>query len=653
MKRIASMDIDETHCIDGHHFAMATRDLAVMYVVDVGALDRVDATMAAETSARDVVGAAVHACARAWVHERTKARVAHALGLTLYGCVATANAVAVAAVEEGGDGSEYAGVVTARALEPPTTRAGEAYARDVRETPARAGGDAGDVAEAVAVACDALIRRYTVAGVNAATRKRLASCVKDVVLLTDDVGAKTMPGRDDEFVRTLLEGMRAQNIRLKVGVLNETELARTHLGVGARVARGDERRDAFAALRDACEFLALDDGENESAVTGASDLLLDLQRKRVRPTAGFRGALSFGFNARVNVALYKLNAEAAPAKLNKYSEELAHRPEESHKTMIDVAFRNVNDLDGELVPVERHVKAYRYGKQHVPVDAETENRLSARFEKGMKVIGSIRASEAPAWLVTGEPSLCVPQQSSKTTGLSKERAEADARALSALARALDDAGLALLVRGAWTESTSTIHIGALTPRISDEGDFLLFTPLPFKEDYNEYALPPAPPGARIEASDPRLDSALDFVRANALGDDATMPWESLNPTLRDQRRLFEARALGEHATAIEPTALEFAVAEAPSVAFAKRFNLDAGPGPGPSERVKMPRVHAGEDARAKSPSAGGVTAPRVDDVASPSANDDPFARLEDVKSELEDDAPATTPPDVDVFDDMD
>ena len=326
-------------------------------------------------------------------------------------------------------------MVTARALEPPTTRAGEAYARDVRETPARAGGDAGDVAEAVAVACDALIRRYTVAGVNAATRKRLASCVKDVVLLTDDVGAKTMPGRDDEFVRTLLEGMRAQNIRLKVGVLNETELARTHLGVGARVARGDERRDAFAALRDACEFLALDDGENESAVTGASDLLLDLQRKRVRPTAGFRGALSFGFNARVNVSLYKLNAEAAPAKLNKYSEELAHRPEESHKTMIDVAFRNVNDLDGELVPVERHVKAYRYGKQHVPVDAETENRLSARFEKGMKVIGSIRASEAPAWLVTGEPSLCVPQQSSKTTGLSKERAEADARAESARARA--------------------------------------------------------------------------------------------------------------------------------------------------------------------------------------------------------------------------
>src|SRR6056300_983420 len=101
MKRIASMDIDETHCIDGHHFAMATRDLAVMYVVDVGALDRVDATMAAETSARDVVGAAVHACARAWVHERTKARVAHALGLILYGCDATANAVAAAAVEEG------------------------------------------------------------------------------------------------------------------------------------------------------------------------------------------------------------------------------------------------------------------------------------------------------------------------------------------------------------------------------------------------------------------------------------------------------------------------------------------------------------------------------------------------------------------------
>ena len=76
-------------------------------------------------------------------------------------------------------------------------------------------------------------------------------------------------------------------------------------------------------------------------------------------------------------------------KLNKFSEDLADRPDESHRALVDVAYKNVNDLDGELVPVERHVKAFRYGKQHVPIDTEMEQRLSMRFDKGLKSSGRL------------------------------------------------------------------------------------------------------------------------------------------------------------------------------------------------------------------------------------------------------------------------
>ena len=624
---------------------MSARDASTMFVVDVGALDRArsrEGALEEEADARRILGESVRACVSSKVRARTPSQREHTCGLTLFGCAVTANDVASSALEEGGDGGEYKGIVSARPLHPPRADTGAEYESDVVSTPSDR--DAvGDVAEALAVACDSLIRRYTPEDANAATRKRLAACVKDVVLFTDEAGARSMPRREeDDFVATMLQGMRAQNIRLKVGVLNAAELSRVRGTAGAR-APVDVTSDsigAFAALRDCCAFLASGDVGNECGVSGAFSLLLDLQLKRVRPTPGFRGTLSFGFNAGLNVALYKLNMEVAPVRLNKYSDELADRPDESHKTIVDVAFRNVNDVDGELVPVERHVKAYKYGKQHVPIDAETETRLSMRFTKGMKVIGSIRVSEAPLWLTTGEPSICVAQQSSKTNGLSKERAEADARALSALSRALHDADLALLVRGAWSDSTTSIHIGALTSRITTAGDFLLFTPMPFKEDYNEYSLPQAPPKDRVEFNDHRLDAALDFIREHTLSDDVTMPWDTLNPVLRQYGQLFESRAMGDHSSAAECASLNFDVNVSSAKHFAERFGLDSIE----LERAVRPRLGSTEEQLILQ------APPTLPMPSSPLAALD-FVKVEDAVHEAAE-TEAPPPTDLEIFDEM-
>ena len=657
---------------------MTARDAATMFVLDVGAVRRCarsetvrsngtlerdddyrdddddDERETTTTTTTEVVARTVRACVRAKVQCRTPAQRGHATALVLCGCEETRNDVARAAAEEGGDGSEYAGVVAARGVGPPDARTGETYERDIIE--ARASDDVADVVEAVAVACDALIRAYAPEDATAATRKRLAACVKEVVLITDGIGAKTMPRpSDDEFVSTLLAGMRAQNVRLKVGALDRGECARLRDDVGtggdddgaSTRGRGVVTDARFDALREACEELAKDDASNDSGVEAASKTLVDLQIKRVRPTPGYRGTLSFGFNAFVNVGLYKLNTEAPPMKLNKFSEDLADRPDESHRALVDVAYKNVNDLDGELVPVERHVKAFRYGKQHVPIDTEMEQRLSMRFDKGLKVIGSIRLDEAPLWLAVGEPSVVLPQPSTKTTGISKDRAEADANALSALARALDDAKLALLVRGAWTESTTTIHIGALTPHFTEAGDFLLYTPLPFKEDYNEYSLPK--PRDRVESGDERLAAARSFIDAHALDERASMPWETLNPTLAHHRDIFEARALGTRPPEPKEIRLARTRGETYARAFAERFQLDVDEAS--TDRRVRARLDAGdagvEERAAPSP------------VASPQGGTNDRLATVDVWRDVKEEPPtddaenaARSPADLELFDDM-
>lgn len=579
----------------------------MMYVIDVGAFERIarapssSSSSSSDEDARSVVASAVHDCISSFVASRTKSLKEHTRGLTLFGCARTSNDVATAArKEDGGDDAldEYAGIVSAGSLKPPNAKTGLDYETLIKREKPAAKETPGDCAEALAVACDALIRRYTPEDATAATRKRLAACVKDVVLITDEAACSEFPDRThDDFASTLFEGMRAQNVRLRVGILTANEIARMRGEPGSEIASETESehtpdfaKKSLAALLEGANFLVGDDSSNESGVCGAASLLLGMQLKKVRPTAGFRGVLSFGFGAALNVAMYKLNTEAKPPALTRYSDELeADRPDATHRAELDVAFKNVNDLDGELVPVERHIRAYRYGKQHVPVDADTESRLSMRFDKGMQVIGSVAVEEVPIWLSAGEPSVLTPQASTKTTGLTPQRVKADAKAMSAIAQALDRGKLALLVRGAWSDSANAVHIGALTPRITESGDFLLYTPLPFKEDYNEYSLPPPPPSNRVVADDARVAEAVDFVRAHSIDDACAMPWEALNPSLREYRDAFDARAVGAPLE-LRRKPTSFGADEKRAASFASAFALVDEIGASGGNRNIRPRI---------------------------------------------------------------
>jgi len=645
---------------------MLARDYATVFVVDLGACarassssNRASASLAADDVEDDThrvlrfTARAIRDIINSKVSSRTSSAKAHGVGLMLYGARATANAAATAARDANATASEYQGIVDAIAIAPPSVTSGVEFENAILNTESGERRGVADALEATAAATDVAIRAYDGALSSKAVAKRMQQCVKDLVLITDIEGARTVTSlNDDDFARILARGMKARNVRLRCGILDLK-----------RAREGDENEFAMANLKEFVQEVAGDDITNESAVTSAEELFLDLQTKRTRPTARFRGTLSFGKWCGVNVCSYKLNAEAKATKMNQYSGEMGDLPGESHRALLDVAYKNVNDLDGELVPAERHVRAFRYGKQHIPIDNETEARLSMKFDKGIEVIGSISIDEVPLWLSTGEPSVLCAQTSTKTTRLGKERAEADAKALSALALALDDAKLALLVRGAWTEGSSTVHIGALTPRLTDAGDFLLYTPLPFEEDYHEYQLPPKPKKTRVLANDARLDAARAFVDACTIDVNTTaMPWEMLNPASRDMRDLCASRAA--NAPAPNRTIVELPINEVAAAALASTFKLAsgerAGSTPGAS-RLRLGadadvRVHdederVNDSGRAREPSPSPSRAAPEPSSSVPSES--PWAEVKrEREEEIEAPTPAAATLNLEVFDEM-
>ena len=185
---------------------MTARDACVMFVIDIGACARCATTTTTTTTTKHDdddgikgVGGLVRDAVRAHVMHRTTSAREHAMGLVVYGTSETENAVAEAARRDGGDGDEYAGICARGRCEAPDASRGEEYREwIVRASPARDGGGGdddvsrderagtskdttsglappADAAEAVAVACDEVIRKYSPDGVTAAVKKRLAN----------------------------------------------------------------------------------------------------------------------------------------------------------------------------------------------------------------------------------------------------------------------------------------------------------------------------------------------------------------------------------------------------------------------------------------------------------------------------------------------
>ena len=163
-----------------------------------------------------------------------------------------------------------------------------------------------------------------------------------------------------------------------------------------------------------------------------------------------------------------------------------HGAFEGQDLLRDVQYKNISKIDGDEIPAEQRVRCYKYGKQSIPMDESVERQFGAeKMKKGVEIIGTVDLKYVPFWLTVDEPMLfCAwPELTTdEKAGIQTEEHQKACQALSAFAKALERKGKCALCRACFREG-SVVHFGALTPKFLPEGDFLLFSPLPYAEDW--------------------------------------------------------------------------------------------------------------------------------------------------------------------------
>jgi ATP-dependent DNA helicase 2 subunit 2 len=160
------------------------------------------------------------------------------------------------------------------------------------------------------------------------------------------------------------------------------------------------------------------------------------------------------------------------------------------------------------------------------------------------------------------PTQCHSTRGMGTCPLEREAGKASA-AMSALAKAMLHTGTAALTRAVWSQNSDKVSFGALTPHITPEGDFLIFTPMPYSEDMYSSDFKPLPVTGSASATQlapalaarlvPTQDQrAAAAALVDALDGAGPEPWRCLNPALARTHALLHARAVDESALPLAP-----------------------------------------------------------------------------------------------------
>ena len=253
------------------------------------------------------------------------------------------------------------------------------------------------------------------------------------------------------------------------------------------------------------------------------------------------------------------------------------------------------------VPPEMMLSAYPYGPTNIPIQDDVAELVKSKNDKGMDVFGFTPLATVPPWYGMEEARVLVPWPSragsaaagmAASAGISDREAGKAVAAMSSLARAMQRKGVAALTRAVWMQNSDRVSFGALTPHCVREGDFLLFTPLPFAEDAYASSFRPlqtARVGPGIEKSNEptneRTNARTDVGAAadalvDALDGNGIDPWRCLNPSLARTNALLHARAADAFAA---PLAEAAKGGPAAAAALDAPPRADAEPPPAPGQ----------------------------------------------------------------------
>ena len=344
----------------------------------------------------------------------------------------------------------------------------------------------GDILDALTIACDILAQRMEM------MQGKTAKIANEILLLSpcaeDALGEGSLD--ENEFARDLVRAMKEKEITLSVGVgvvegdgsrkEEEEEKEQKRIGNSNAIATNANEPKANVV-----KLLAEMVEQTKGQIEPAMDAIIGRLMRTKTPTTTFRGNLSFGKLGKesylsIPIWAYKQTMEATAETMK------PHGAFEGQDLLRDVQYKNISKIDGDEIPAEQRVRCYKYGKQSIPMDESIERQFGAeKMKKGVEIIGTVDLKYVPFWLTVDEPMLfCAwPELTTdEKAGIQTEEHQKACQALSAFAKALERKGKCALCRACFREG-SVVHFGALTPKFLPEGDFLLFSPLPYAEDW--------------------------------------------------------------------------------------------------------------------------------------------------------------------------
>eukprot|EP00877_Chromochloris_zofingiensis_P011925 jgi/Chrzof1/6987/Cz02g06190.t1 len=457
---------------------------------------------------------------------------AHEVALIYFGTPDTKNALNKEQEEEGAPG-QYMNIRVQHPLQCVTL----SYLKSLNDLPK--GGGRSDYVNALLVALDLMIK--------AMGERDLARWPKRIVLISSF--NYEIEALDDVVRQSLVDQLQQKQIKLDVfGVADTGAVANAHEDKASVAMRATNTSTVH-------ELLAEVSGTYR-ALPDVPDMYGMFKAKEVSSTTMFKGPLTIGKHMEIQVRVFKKTVQEKLPSLKIFSDR-SSLPEASHVVERSTEYRAPSDPDREVPPEER-VKAYRYGKQNVPIAREDAELLEYNPEKGFQLLGFVEATAIPRYYYMKDSFIVLPEMDA--------RAEA---AMSALARALHNQKKVAIVR-AVLRARSNPFIGVLTPHLAtapDRPDTLILNTLPFAEDMRGYFFK----SFSKDQSKPELIPSVDQVHAaqRLVADlDMTNPRERLvpdatpNPVLQRFYSFLGQRALDPTYEVPEDDALVSAVFDA-------------------------------------------------------------------------------------------
>ncbi|KAL0036571.1 hypothetical protein WJX79_000925 [Trebouxia sp. C0005] len=378
------------------------------------------------------------------------------------------------------------------------------------------GSGSSDFVDALTIAVDRLHRT-----VNDRPDLGKANVVKRIVLISNFLdAAKEDP--DDTFGSILVERMQDKGVRMEV--------------ISVDVPQYDSQ---FAAAKKAnFELLNRILGgvtHNIRHVGDPLDLLGAFKSKEYSATAYYSGPFRIADTMTIKVKVTKKSSAEKFPSTSKYSDR-SRSDDATHTVSLDTEFRAVSNPD-EVVAPEDKVKAYKYGKQTVPISSEEENHLKYLPEKDMQAIGFVGLDQIPRHMYMKDSWLVAPE---------KENPRAHV-AMSALARALHRMQKACIIRFV-PRANQAVFVGCATPLLggAERPDCLVLNYLPFTEDVRSYKFAAFNAREELQPTQDQLRAAENLVDALDLAQDGSehlKPETTANPALHRFFAFMAARAL--------------------------------------------------------------------------------------------------------------